>query len=129
MMLTFKPQASDKYVVFISMLLAKQISASFVFMKVVIASADLEFLNGGSLVASRFPIRIMRAAFQRTDLLRAVPRYEHISRWKALRYQPAGANTGSITVIDTWRMDVRGATGNEDPSQIAILRIRNAKND
>lgn len=98
-------------------------------MKVVIASADLEFLNGGSLVASGFPIRVMRAAFQRTDLLRAVPRYEHISRWKAFRYQAAGVNAGSIAVIDTWRMDVRGATGNEDPSQIAILRIRNAKND
>jgi len=80
-------------------------------------------------VASGFPIRVMRAAFQRTDLLRAVPRYEHISRWKAFRYQEAGVNAGSIAVIDTWRMDVRGATGNEDLSQISILRIRNAKND
>lgn len=98
-------------------------------MKVVIADSDLEFLDGGSLAASRFPIRVMRAAFQRTDLLRAMPRYEHISRWKALRYQSAGENTGSIAVVDTWRMDVRGAVGNEDASQIAILRIRNANND
>lgn len=97
-------------------------------MKVVIAASDLEFLNGGNLVAARFPIRIMRAAFQRTDLLRALPKYEHVSRWKAFRYQPAGENAGSISVIDTWRMDVRGATGNEDPSQISILRIRNANN-
>lgn len=113
----------------IFLLQQRQISASFVLMKVVIASAELEFLNGGGLVASGFPIRVMRAAFQRTDLLRAVPRYEHISRWKAFRYQEAGVNAGSIAVIDTWRMDVRGATGNEDLSQISILRIRNAKND
>lgn len=98
-------------------------------MKVVIAASDLEFLNGGSLVAAHFPIRVLWAAFQRTDLLRAVPRYEHLPRWKAFRYQSTGPGAGSIAIIDAWRMDLRAATGNEDPSQVAVLRIRDSKND
>ena len=96
-------------------------------MKVVISGQDLDFLDGGELVVARFPIKVMVAAAQRVDLLRAVPRYDQIPRWKALRYEETGRHAGSVSVIDSWRMDVRGPNDNEEPTDISVLRIRDTR--
>jgi hypothetical protein len=93
-------------------------------MQVTVASADLEFLVGGSIVAARFPIRVIRAAKQRHDLLRAVPLFDQIPRWKAFRYERRDARSGSIFVTEDWRMDIRGEDSNEKPDHVSITAVR-----
>ena len=96
-------------------------------MKVTIVGTDLDFLDGGELVTTRFPIKVMVAATRRVDLLRALPRYDQIPRWKAFRYESVDLNAGSIAVVDSWRMDVRGPNDNEEPTDISVLRIRDTR--
>lgn len=93
-------------------------------MKVAIANAELEFLCGGNLVAARFPILVIKAAKQRHDLLKAVPLFDQIPRWKSFRYEARDLNSGSIAVTGEWRMDIRGDETNGVPDQVAITAVR-----
>ena len=98
-------------------------------MKVTVASPDLEFLVGGNIVTAEFPIRVIRAAKQRHDLLRAVPLFDQIPRWRSFQYERSGARSGSIYVTEGWRMDIRGEEGNGQPDHVTITSVRKVKND
>lgn len=98
-------------------------------MKVTVTSADLEFLIGGSIVAAKFPIKVIKAAKQRHDLLKAVPLFDQIPRWKSFKYERNDLYSGTIYVTEEWRMDIRGEDGNAKPDHVAITGVRKVAND
>lgn len=95
-------------------------------MKVFVANAELEFLIGeADLLASRFPITVVSAARHKMTVLKAIPEYRDLAKWKSLGFLSIDDERGSVHVADDWRMHLRNEPNNERESAIAITRLDN----
>lgn len=95
-------------------------------MKVLVANAELEFLIGEvDLLASRFPITVVSAARRKVTVLKAIPEYRDLTKWKSLGFAPIDGERGTVLVAKDWRMHLRNEPSNEEESAIAITRLDN----
>lgn len=99
-------------------------------MKLIIGNSDLEFLeNIGHLTETKLPVSVMHAAFIKTDLLKAIPCFPDLKKWKSLKFVSKDKNSGSISLIDDWRMDLRSTEGNEEQREVTLIKIRGHSNE
>lgn len=93
-------------------------------MKISVADPDLDFLTGGA-PPSKFPVRVVRAARRKYDLLRAVPQFDQVPLWKSFDYRAEGRESGSVSVLEDWRFDLRGEQTNDVKDAVTLTRMRN----
>lgn len=95
-------------------------------MKVLVANPELDFLTGDSdVVAKRFPIAVISAARRKVVVLKAMPDYFDLTKWKSLEFAPIDSERGTVRVTGDWRMHFRNEQRNEEESAIAITRLDN----
>lgn len=93
-------------------------------MEIFVADSRLDFLTDASnVVTSSLPIRVMQASYRKYDLLRALPLFTDVPRWKCLDYDVVDDSQGSIRVIDDWRMGLRSENANQERKQVTITKI------
>ncbi len=90
----------------------------------IVSTDGFDFLSGAAPAGSEYPIKVIKAARQRLEIIRAIPELEHLSAWKSLDYKADGksaADTGSVHVIDDWRMGI--FVIERDPPQLSVNNL------
>ena len=90
-------------------------------MDIEIDASGLEFLIGDVGVDTNYPIRVIRAARERLQVIRAIPNFFHLGRWKSLDYR-GNIESGSVNLIDEWRMQLESKPNATCP-KVAIIKI------
>ena len=100
-------------------------------MNIQIGDQNLAFLGGSDCLNVALPIRVIRAARTTVDLLKAITDPSQMRIWKSLNYQSlddCSEESGSVSVLDEWRMGLQVET-NTEGSSLKITKIWREAND
>ena len=100
-------------------------------MEIDISAPDLGFLEGGIAVGNCFPIKVMRAARTRLQLLKAIPEPDQMRQWKSLDCKCISTKDEheeySISVTGGWRMYLQNNSKNSSPG-VTIIGLKELSN-
>ena len=93
-------------------------------MEIDIAASDLGFLKGDIATGSHLPVKVMRAARLRLQLIKAIPEPDQMKQWKSLDYKSVFTKEKyekySISVIGGWRMYLHNNSNISSPGVTVI---------
>jgi hypothetical protein len=91
-------------------------------MEITISNPELGFLRGDAAAdRSLVPIRVIKAARLKLQLIAAMPRPDYLDKWKSLDCKSSGENY-SVSIVENWRMDLSADQSKELP-QIKVLGL------
>ena len=101
-------------------------------MEIDIAAPDLGFLEGDIATGNNLPVKVMRAARLRLQLIKAIPEPDQMKQWKSLDYKCISIKDKhekySISVIGGWKMYLHNNSNISSPG-VTIIGLEELPND
>lgn len=92
-------------------------------MKIEITDSELSFLENGATCETDVPIRIIKEARIKVNLMKAMPRLELMSKWRSLNFIGEHNRAGYVLLDGGWQIDLRSIPDDE-PQKIKVVAIR-----
>lgn len=100
-------------------------------MEIDISAPDLGFLEGGIVTGNHLPVKVMRAARLRLQLIKAIPEPDQMKQWKSLDcvcISTKGKHEKySISVTGDWRMYLHNNSNISSPG-VTIIGLEELAN-